>query len=78
MLCVEETSSQWYTEELIHAGAAGHQLKDKLAKIRPSVSSVTEEVDLIGEEETTVMTIPERNDALLVFKESIELKKGGC
>jgi hypothetical protein len=35
---------------------AGHQLKDKLAKTRPSVTE--EEVDLIGEEEATVMTIP--------------------
>jgi hypothetical protein len=77
MPCVEEISSQLYKVELkqvMKSLDAWHQLKDKLAKIGPSI---TEEVDLIGEEETTVMAIPARKDALLVFKESIELKKEG-
>jgi hypothetical protein len=76
MSCVEETSSQRYRVEfkqVMKSHGAGHQLKDKLAKIRPLVTE--KEVDLIGEEETTVMTIPARDDALLVFKEAIKLKK---
>ena len=50
MPCVEETSSQRYKVELkqvMKSLDAWHQLKDKLAKIGPSI---TEEVDLIGEE----------------------------
>ena len=78
MSSVEETSSQRYKVELkqvMKSLDAGHQLKDKLAKIRPSATE--REVDLIGEEETTVMTIPARKDARFVFKESITLKKEG-
>ena len=76
MSCVEEISPQWYNvglEQVMKSLDAGHPLEDKLAKIRPSVTE--EEVDSIGEEETTVMIISARKDALLVSKESIELEK---
>ena len=73
MSCVEEISPQWYNvglKQVMKSLDAGHPLEDKLAKIRPSVTE--EEVDSIGEEETTVMIISARKDALLVLKESME------
>ena len=78
MSCVEEISPQWYNvglKQVMKSLDAGHPLEDKLAKIRPSVTE--EEVDSIGEEETTVMIISARKDALLVLKESMYEKRRG-